>query len=359
MASRLMAAPSFDLNKVTLNIEAEANEATRGLLTITPEWDWGWLRLDLNNRIYLTPADDSYSSFKAKFYFPELANRLKFDLDYQWNDKYRVSATGGSYSWNLRDLKLGFEYEVGSRDAVPDYDDRYRYHWDRQGLDCDYYLADWHYGLSLKRLAKVYPEATYYTSERLQLAQNLVWELSPATQWRLDYDETIADYPYDDSLKRSYWKDYWQLQFKHGRTSQWRWSCKYGRGDWDQGIEAPPYRDSQELDLELASPTKRSNEFKFKLRLAKLDYYSNQSYTEPDEELDEDLEDLSNRFERKIALEWQRHYNYFSWGLEFMWRNYDYRPGIDSTDSGIVATMNWKLTPSNLSLELAPWGSLT
>ena len=31
-----MAVPSFDLNKVTLNIEAEANEATRGLLTYYP-----------------------------------------------------------------------------------------------------------------------------------------------------------------------------------------------------------------------------------------------------------------------------------------------------------------------------------
>ena len=114
----LAAAPGFDLDKVTLDVDAQAGERTREVLTINPEWDWGWLRLDATARLYLSPAEENYSSVKTRLYLPEIANRLKLDLDYQWNERYQLAATAAAYSWDLKDLKFNFETEVGDRAAV-------------------------------------------------------------------------------------------------------------------------------------------------------------------------------------------------------------------------------------------------
>jgi hypothetical protein len=316
--------------------------------------DWEW-----RGKLYLTDPDDAYSSLGLHFGWDGRFQDLKFDLSSQWNDRYRLAGTGFSYQWQpWRGIKTALDYEAGLRMAAPDYDDRYRYHWDRQEFDFGFRFSDFSYGFQLTRHAKEYPEAEYYTSVKYHLSQEIAWEPRPHFKLTLGYDEYTGYYPYDESYPRDYWKENWGLRIAAGSPEKWRTTYSFDRLVWIQAYD--PYREDRRFAFKLQNPSRSPLRFALKIGIADLAYFSNTIYDDPEEEGEEE-EDLNSRWERKLSFVLGRRYEVFQWELEYFGRTVDYRSSAraDLWETGLSTTLEWNWRRYSLQLDIAPWGSFS
>ena len=317
--------------------------------------------LDLTNKFSWPENNENYSRFNIKAGLKK-HKQLKLDLDYQWNERYRILSPEIKYSFKLRpDLTIGLEYETETRSPILDIDQELKYCLDIGTIKMALDKHSWSYDLKLAQTEKDYPldEINNYTKK--QLNQELAWRIRPNFKLNLSYDETTRYYPYD--IDQDYWGSESGISGEYRFNERWQLTGTIGGKEEERGLV--PYLDQRDLKIKLKNKSTRDLTFNLQVGSSQFDYYSGKSYTDPDEisSEDEEDEDLKSRVENKAVLECQSQLRKLKLAVEagLFWVYKDYSSTLveDLKREGLYVSLRWNPGKIGVELELAPDGSFS
>jgi len=345
------------MDKVVLEHEWEDDEY-QGILCLNSFGEWAWLELNLDGKFY-QPATGGSHLLALDFSFPEVSEELSFGADYQWDRSYRSLAGNMGFDWKpLKGFKVGLDVAAKSRDAFAAADSKYRYGSNEEKLALSYNINKWILKSKLTRLDRDYPETRYYSSLKYDLDDEISGDFTKKLRTGVIYRETTADYPYDTSLTRDYWKEEWSWYGKYRHSANRVWSWEYSRSEREKGFDRDLAR--RDFELEYNWWKKKTYNVKLGLTLAAIDYFTDSpvDYDDEDEAETNEATDTQSRLERKAFLEYKIFFNRFTWETEFFSFVKDYKAGgvSDWLNSGVKVTLLWEYEKYKISLELAPSG---
>lgn len=352
MIKTAQAAGSTDRIVLTSRWQTDGTSTT--VLKLNSEYNGEWLELDWDCRLPDRLDEDNYATVHCGFVSPLMPD-LGFDLDYRWNDTYRIWTAGAAYRLQPAPAwEWTAGYGGGYRDGLATGGSPYRYRFRKAEAILDYNQNPWSYSVGLFYHAKDYPVTRYYTSERLVLEQTVRWQPKRSSALYLSYLENTADYPYDESLTRSYFKTEWLLGGRHRFDDTPDLSWEVSSSQRHKGLNETS--GVRSLDLCLRSRLGKRMAFQFQGGFTDRDYSKDAAPVEDDPETD-----LKSRTEQKTTLTWS-----YSLGeavaAEAGWFwirfNYDEVFADDSSFTGLFTKVTWKPKPWQLVMKAAPWGDL-
>jgi len=351
------AATSFAVEEIILNASGGESKEFKQSLIVDSYSNLEWLELDSALKLYLDANESSYRYLKLNLRLPEYLPLLKLNTDYQWNEKYEVFEYGFDFNWKpFKGFKLNLGVNSGAKDVFPGENDRYINHWDEERLNLSYNNSGWFYKFKLTHLEKKYPHASYYSSEKFNLRQEIYSDVNSKLRLGIIYQEWTADYPWDTSLTRDYWKEEWELtgRYRQAKDFYWKWSC-YSKA-WDQGFD--PYLDSRGYSLEANWWQRKVYNIALKYSYAELDYYSAAKiYSDEEEEYLE--EDLKSRTEQRLGLNFRRFVGDFEFGskVDLLDKDYCSESVADTLTWGLTTSCKWQRDNFKTQLTLGPFNN--
>ncbi|MGE5606797.1 MAG: hypothetical protein ACM3YE_14040 [Bacteroidota bacterium] len=282
------------------------------------------------------------------------------DLDYQWNERYRILAPEISYDFKFdRGLTIGLEYETENRDPVLDEDLEFKYRMEAGTIKMALDKKNWSYDLKLAQTRKEYPEDEIKNYTKNQLDHELAWRIYPDFKIDFSYYETTRIYPEDPKISQDYWSSEAGLSGNYRFNDHWQMIGSFSVREAERGLT--PYLDQQGWELKLKNKPSREVTIDLRVRAAEYDYYSDATYLDPDE-IEVEEEDQKSRNENKVALECYWRLKELNLELEagLFWVSKDYYSAqvADFQQEGIYTSFRWKLKKVGIELEIAPDGNL-
>lgn len=357
LAGPCRAATVVPVEKAVLEFKEMEDEAFRQTLRIDSYVKWPWLEMDLSNKLAFPEQSDQYHSTKFQLEFTRFVPGLGLDMDYQFNPRYEVTEVGLDYRWKpLKGMRLHVGLDTGSKSGRVVSSKPYRNHWNAQQLYVTYAWRDWNYKWRLNRMDKEYPERKYYTSLKYDLMQEISKELTPKLKAGVTYHEATADYPFDTSMTRDYWKEEWTFWLNYKQERNRRWKGEFRVLSSERGFDSE--QDNRYFTLEYQQWNKKWR-LAARCGYSELRYFTDTFLWEPDDDETELETDTKSRNEKKVTVELSRYFTK-NWTLEWQWFAWerDYLQGPSKRRQGWVTTVVWKLRGFQVKLTTAPWGNL-
>lgn len=348
----------FNFDKITVKLDSTEGEAIEKDFYCYSNWKSKYFMLDLTNKFSWPEHNENYSRFNIKAGLKEY-KQFKLDLDYQWNERYRILSPEIKYYFELGpDLTIGLEYETETRSPILDIDQELKYCLEIGTVKMELDKDRWSYDLKLAQTGKDYPldEIKNYTKK--QLDHELTWKIQPNLKLNLSYDETTSYYPYN--IDQDYWSSEVGIGGEYRFNEHWQLTGNIGGREEERGLT--PYLDQRDLKIKLKNKPTKDLAFNLQVGSSQFDYYSEKSYTDPDEISLED-EDLKSRTENKAALECQSQFRKFKLAVELglygVYKDYSSTLVEDLKREGLYASLRWNPGKIGVELEMAPDGNFS
>lgn len=353
------AGAEFSIDKATLKIDGTKGEKIEKDFYCYSDWNFQHVNLDLTNKFSWPENSENFSKFNAKASFKE-CKQLGLDLDYQWNERYRILAPEITYDFKFKPgLTIGLEYETENRDPVLDEDQKLKYRMEAGTIKMTLDKKNWSYDLKLARDRKVYPEDEIKNYTKNQLSQDLAWRIQTDLKLNFTYYETNGFYPNDTTISKDFWSSKAGINGEYRFNDRWQLISSFSVRERERGLA--PYLDQQSLELKLKNKPRRGVTVDLRVSSAEIDYYSDIEYLEPDRSEAEE-EDQKSRVENKAALEcnWRLKDLHLELeaGLFQVSKDYCSSRVADYQREGIYTSLRWKPRKFGIELQIAPNGTL-
>ncbi len=349
----------FSLDKITMKVGSTEGEATQKDFYGYSDWKFKYFKLDLTNKFSWPKNNENFSKFNLKADLGKF-KQLDLDLDYQWNERYRILGPEIAYDFKFKPgLTIGLEYENENRNPVLDKDQKFKYHMDIGTVKMALDKKKWVYGLKLAHARKEYPKDEVKNYTRNQLNHDFSWRIQPDLKFKFTYYETTRFYPNDLKISQDYWSSEVGISGDYRFNDQWQMIGSLRVKEAERGLI--PYLDQQNWEFKLKNKLNRDVTIDLRISSGEFDYYSDITYFDPDE-FGVAEEDQKSRMENKAAVEcyWRfKELNLeFEAGLFWVFRDYSSALIADLQREGIYTSLSWK--PNNIGIELviAPDGNL-
>ena len=355
----LPAKADFSFDKITLKIDSTEGETIEKDFYCYSDWKLKHFKLDLTNRLCWPKNSENFSKFNVKTGFEKL-KQLELDLDYQWNQRYRIFTPEIAYDFKLKPgFTFGLEYENESRDPVLEEDLKYEYHMETGTVKMALDKKNWSYDLKLAQARKDYPEEQKKNYTKNQLNQDLAWRIHSDFKLNFSYYETTRFYPNDFSINKDYWGSKAGIGGEYRFNDRWQLISSFSVREGERGLA--PYLEQNNWELRLKNKPSRDVSVNLRVNAAEFDYYSDTAYSDPDEiDLEEDLK---SRIENKAAVECYWRLKDLNLELEagLFWISKDYCSSkvADFEKEGAYTSLRWKSKKVGIELEIAPNGNLS
>lgn len=349
----------FCVDKILVKLDSTEGEEIEKDLYSYSNWKLKHLKLDFINKFSWPEHNENYFGFNVKIFFEEY-KQLKLDLDYDWNERYRILSPEIKYQLELGSyLTIGLEYGNSTRTPVLDKDQKYEYLMNYGSVGMDFTKNNWSYDLKLAQARKDCPlnERESYTKNALE--QKLSWKVYPNLKLALSYYETTRYHPYDIKISEDCWSSKTGIGGEYHFNDRWQVTGTFTTKEEEQGLV--PYLNQQYREVKLKNKLNRDTTLNLRISSKQLDYYSQITSFGPDGAMPEE-EDEKSRVELKGALECQTKLKKWQLTAEtglFM-ENRDYRSVQveDINREGLYALLRWNPGKIRLELEMAPDGNL-
>lgn len=349
----------FSFDKIMMKIHWTPGETVEKDVYCYSDWEIKDFKLDLTNKFSWPENSENFSKFNVKAGLKKL-KQLELDLDYQWNQRYRIFAPEIAYDFKFKPgFTLGLEYENESRDPVCEEDLKYEYQMETGTVKIALDKKSWSYDLKLARACKDYPEDQVKNYTKNQLYHDLAWRIHSDFKLNLSYYETTRFYPNDPSISKDYWGSKVGIEGEYSFNDRWQLISSFSVREEERGLA--PYLDQNNWELKLKNKPSRDVSIDLRVNTAEIDYYSDTTYFDPDEKDIE--EDLKSRIENKAAVEcyWRlKDLNLeLEAGLFRIFKDYCSSRVADFEKEGIYTSLRWKFKKVGIELEIAPNGNLS
>jgi hypothetical protein len=347
----------FDIDKVATKVGAVDGKEIEKDLYCYIDWQIDKLVLELTNRLSWPENNLNYSKFNVKAYLEDY-RQLKLDLDYQWNERYRIFSPELTYKFTLwKDLMIKLGYENKIRTPVLEEDREKKYALETKTVSMEYEKKAWNYMLKLLQAGKDCPDDKGEVYDKNQLDQRLTWRAGPNLKVILSHFEATTYYPY--SIDEDDWRSEIGIKGEYQINDQWQATSSFSVREEEKGLV--PYLEKKNVKVEVKTEPIKDLDIRFKVNSGKIDYYSEIPYFDPDGILSED-DDRKSRLEKSALLECRFKYRKFNLTTEtgFFWASKQYRSSQvkDFESNGLYATLGWNPGKFGIELEIAPEGKV-
>ncbi len=347
----------FNIEKISMMLDSTEGEAIENDLCCFSNWQFKNFRLELTNKFSWPEHNENYSKFNVKARLEEY-EQLKLDLDYQWNQRYRIFSPELNYLLELSpDLTIGLEYGIETRNPIIDKDYKLKSCLEIGTLKMELDKDSWSYGLRYAQSGKEYPSDRIKNYTKKQLNQELAWRIVPNFKVNLSYAEATRYFPYD--IDQDYWGSAAGIGGEYRFNERWQLTGTIGGKEDERGLA--PYLEQRDLKIKLTNRRTKDLTFNLQAGSAQFDYSSERAYIDPDEISSED-EDLKSRIEKKVGLECNSRLKSLKLTVEggLFWASKDYRSTLveDLIREGLYASLRWNPGKIGVELEMAPDGNL-
>lgn len=349
----------FNIDKLTMKVGAVDGKGIEEDLYCYIDWQIEKLVLELTNRLSWPENNINYSKFNVKAYLEDY-RQLKLDLDYQWNERYRIFSPELNYRFTLwKDLMIKLGYENQTRTPVLEEERDKRYTLEKKIIGMEYEKKTWNYTCKLSQTGKDYPDDEGKAYDKTQLDQKLTWRVRPNLKVILDYFEATTYYPYDINIAKDDWRSETGIKGEYQINDQWQVTGSFSVREEEKGLI--PYLEKKNVKVEVKTEPIRDLDIRFKANSGDIDYYSEIPYFDPDGILLED-DDQKSRVEKSAVLECRFKYRKFNITTEagFFWASKQYHsPQVkDFESNGLYAGLCWNPGKFGIELEIAPEGNV-
>lgn len=347
----------YKMDRISLKMGSIRGEAVEQDLYYYSGWNSKYFTLDFTNKFSWPENNQNYSKFGVKAGFGEL-NPLKLNIDYQWNERYRILSPEIKYNFKFRrDLTIGVEFETVDRDPVKDKDREFRYRQEKGTIKTELDRDSWSYELKLAQTQKEYQEDEGENYTTYQLNQDFAWWI-PNFKLNLSYHESTNYYPYN--INQDGWSSEAGIGGEYRFSEHWQLTATLRDKEEEKGLV--PYLNQRNLDFKLKNRLTNNLTFSLRADSTRFNYYSETGYTDPDKTASED-EDRKSRDDSKAALECEAKLKKTKLtvgaGLFQLNRDYDSTLVEDIDRKGLYASIRWNPGKIGFELELAPNGNLS
>lgn len=348
----------FQFDKITMKLDSTEGEEIEKDLYCYSDWKLKHFNLDLTNKFSWPENNENFSKFNVKAGF-ENYKQLKLNLDYQWNERYRILSPEINYYFELgRELTIGLEYETDTRNPVLDKDQELKYCQEIGTVIMELDKDKWSYDLKLTQAQKDYPDDELKNYIKNQLNHEFAWRIQPNLKLQFSFDEATGYYPYDIEINQDYWRSEAGIGGEYRFNNQWQIEGAFSAKEAEKGLA--PYLAQQYLEVKLKNKPTKDVTINLRVSSTEFDYYSEIPYIDPDEITLED-EDQKSRDEYKVVLECQSQLKKFKLVFEsgLFWVKKDYNSTLveDFKREGFYASLRWNPGKIGLELEMAPDGN--
>ncbi len=262
----------FDLDKMTIKIDSTEGKEIEKDFYCYSDWKLKHFRLDLTNKFSWPEHNENYFGFNVKAHFEEY-KQLKLNMDYRWNERYRILSPEIKYQFELGpNLTIGLEYENNTRTPVLNEDRNLKYRTDSGSAKMELNKNNWSYDLELAHTRKDYPRDEVKNSTKNQLDQKLSWKVQPNLNLHLSYYETTSYYPYDIEISQDYWSSEVGIGSEYRFNDRWQMTGAFSAKEVESGLV--PYLDQQYLDIKLKNKPTKDVTVNLRIGSKQMDYYS-------------------------------------------------------------------------------------
>lgn len=349
----------FDIDKLTTKVGSVDGKEIEEDLYCYIDWQIQKLVLELTNRLSWPENNLNYSKFNIKVYLEDY-QQLKLDMDYQWNERYRIFSPELNYKFTLwKDLIIKLGYENQTRTPVLEEEREKRYALETKLISMEYEKKVWNYMFRLSQTGKDCPDDEGEVYDKNQLDQKLTWRVGSNLKVILSYFEATTYYPYDINIAKDSWKSETGIKGEYQINDQWQVISSFSIREEEKGLA--PYLEKKNVKFEAKNEPIRDLDIRFKINSVNIDYYSELPYIDPDEILSED-DDQKSRVEKSAVLECRSKYRKFNITTEagFFWASKQYHSSQvkDFESNGLYATLCWNPGKFGIELEIAPEGNV-
>lgn len=349
----------FNFDKLTIKVDSTEGKEIEEDFYCYSDWRINNLKLEMTNKFSWPVHNENYSKFNVKAYFEEY-NQLKLNMDYQWNERYRIISPEVNYYFKLgQDLTISLDYETDTRNPINNEDQKLEYFMETGTVKMKLDKDSWSYDLNLAQTQKDYPEDEPKNYTKNQLDQEFGWRIRPNLKLLLSYFEATACYPYDIKINNDYWKSETGIGGEYRFNDRWQVTGSFSNREEEKGLV--PYLAKRDFEVKLKNKLAQDCTINFRVSSAEINYYSVIPYIDPDEFLFEE-EDQKSRVENQAVLEWRSKLRKLNITVEtgFYWldKNYYSAQVEDFESKGLYASLHRNLGKIGLELEMAPDGTL-
>lgn len=349
----------FDIDKVALKVGSVDGKEMEEDLYCYLDWQIEKLVMELTNRLSWPENNLNYSKFNVKAYLEDY-RQLKLDLDYQWNERYRIFSPELNYKFTLgKDLMIKLGYENKTRTPVLEEDREKKYALETKTISMEYEKKAWNYMFKLSQTGKDCPDNKGEVYDKNQLDQKLTWRAGPNLKVILSYLEATTYYPYDINITKDYWRSETGIKGEYQINEQWQATSSFSVREEEKGLA--PYLEKKNVKVEVKTEPIRDLDIRFKVNSANIDYHSELPYIDPEDILSEE-DDQKSRVEKSALLECRFKYRKFNITTEtgFFWASKQYHSSQvkDFDSNGLYATFCWNPGKFGIEFEIAPEGNV-